>query len=112
MREKVNRAAPTRPKPFGVLIFDNWSERGRLRKRRRPQTSKEAASLLGCAIGVRYASEISPSRRLPRSGLNAGCAPILQPQSYTGERKAYVLFVFFVAKNKPTRLRIFDASAR
>ena len=53
---------------------------------------------MGCAIGVRYASEISPSRRLPRSGLNAGCTPILQPQSYTGERKAYVLFVFFVAK--------------
>ena len=24
VREKVNRAAPTRPKPFGVLIFDNW----------------------------------------------------------------------------------------
>ena len=47
VREKVNRAAPTRPKPFGVLIFDNWSERGRLRKRRRPQTSKEAALTFG-----------------------------------------------------------------
>ena len=67
-----------RPKPFGVLIFDNWSERGRLRKRRRPQTSKEAASLLGCAIGVRYASDSTP---------------ILQPQSDARERNVYVLFV-------------------
>ena len=38
---------------------------------------------MGCAIAERFRSDSTP---------------ILQPQSYTGERKAYVLFVFFVAK--------------
>ena len=45
---------------------------------------------MGCAIGVRYASDSTP---------------ILQPQSDTKEHKTYVLFVFFVAKNKPILLR-------
>ena len=49
MRRRAPRGTEfaARPKPFGVLIFDNWSERGRLRKRRLPQTSKEAASTFG-----------------------------------------------------------------
>ena len=38
---------------------------------------------MGCAIGVRYASDSTP---------------ILQPQSDARERNVYVLFVFFVAK--------------
>ena len=45
---------------------------------------------MGRAIGVRYVSDN---------------APILQPQSDTRERNVYVLFVFFVAKNKPILLR-------
>ena len=42
---KPSRANP--PQTLRGSIFDNWSERGRLRKRRRPQTSKEAASTFG-----------------------------------------------------------------
>ena len=41
----------------------------------------------GCAIAERFRSDDVPS-------------PILQPQSDTNGHKAYVLFVFFVAKNK------------
>ena len=41
----------------------------------------------GCAIAERFRSDDAPS-------------PILQPQSDTKGHKAYVLFVFFVAKNK------------
>ena len=35
---------------------------------------------MGRAIAERFRSEISPSRRLPRSGLNAGCAPQFNKQ--------------------------------
>ena len=40
---------------------------------------------MGCAIAERFRSDSTP---------------ILQPQSDTKEHKTYVLFVFFVAKNK------------
>ena len=54
-------------KPFGVSIFDNWSERGRLRKRRRPQTSKEAAS----TFGVRDWREVRQRQR-PANSIRQG----------------------------------------
>ena len=41
----------------------------------------------GCAIAERFCSDDTPS-------------PILQPQRGTKDHKTYVLFVFFVAKNK------------
>ena len=47
-------------KPFGVRSLTTGSARGRLRKRRRPQTSKEAASTLGCAIAERFRSDSAP----------------------------------------------------
>ena len=75
-----------RPKPFGVRSLTTGVKEavcGSAAYRRRV---KRWLRLLGCAIGVRYASDSTP---------------ILQPQSDTRERNVYVLFVFFVAKQRP-----------
>ena len=75
----------TRPKPFGALIFDNRTTTALRGNAASAQVYKARLLLLGRAIAERFRSD---------------SAPILQPQSDTRDHKTYVLFVFFVAKQR------------
>ena len=60
VREKVNRAAPTRPKPFGVRSLTTGVKEavcGSAAARRRV---KRRLRLLGCAIAERFRSDSAP----------------------------------------------------